>query len=51
MLPRSRWVWELGFGRKDPAGKWIPEWTYPVAGQPPESECWIEAGSFLSEVR
>lgn len=27
MLPRSRWVWEQGFGRKGWAGKWIPEQT------------------------
>lgn len=27
MPPRSRWVWELGFGGKGRAGKWIPEWS------------------------
>lgn len=45
MPPKSRWVWGLGFSRKDRAGKWILEWTYP------ESEGWAEVGSVCAEVR
>lgn len=36
MPPRSRWVWELGCGRRGKAGEYIPEWTYPGSGQAQE---------------